>query len=143
MAETVSPLLRTGEFARAASVSVKALPVYHQMGLLVPKVVDPTTGYRAYAPSQLTDAAIIRLLREVGVSLQDIHTIVDPTEVSRRREPARHVLAVVGSPSLADLERFLVRSDALLHEAAVASAAVVTGSSALVTRRRSMTTAKT
>src|SRR3954449_2098474 len=58
---TESPLLRTGEFARAASVSVKALRLHHEMGLLVPKVVDPTTGYRAYSPSQLTNAAISRL----------------------------------------------------------------------------------
>lgn len=74
-------LLRTGVFARASSLSVKALRVYHEMGLLVPSVVDPETGYRAYSPSQLTDAAIIRLLREVGVSLQDIHTVLDARDL--------------------------------------------------------------
>jgi len=70
-------LLRTGAFARTSSLSVKALRLYHDMGLLVPSVVDPDTGYRAYSPAQLTDAAIIRLLREVGVSLQDIHTVLE------------------------------------------------------------------
>lgn len=59
-------LLRTGAFARASSLSVKALRVYHDMGLLVPSEVDPGSGYRAYSPSQLTDAAIIRALREGG-----------------------------------------------------------------------------
>lgn len=59
-------------------MSVKALRVYHEMGLLVPAVVDPETGYRAYSPAQLTDAAIIRLLREVGVSLQDISAVLLP-----------------------------------------------------------------
>src|SRR5258706_300623 len=58
-------LLRTGMFARASSLSVKALRLYHDMGLLVPSVVDPDTGYRAYSPAQLNDAAIVRLLGEV------------------------------------------------------------------------------
>jgi len=76
-----SGLLRTGAFARASSLSVKALRVYHDMGLLVPAVVDPETGYRAYSPAQLTDAAIIRLLREVGVSLQDIRAVLDARDL--------------------------------------------------------------
>ena len=159
-------LLRTGAFARASSLSVKALRVYHDMGLLVPAVVDPETGYRAYSPAQLTDAAIIRLLREVGVSLQDIHTVLeardlgfvrkvlgdqaerfqvgldavarlvddlsleaeaDPPGVQLRRERARIVLAVEGSPSMAELEMFVRRGERTLAEAAAASGAVVEG----------------
>lgn len=79
-------LLRTGEFARASSLSIKALRVYHETGLLVPAVVDPATGYRAYSPAQLTDAAIIRLLREVGVSLPDIHTVLDARDLGLLRK---------------------------------------------------------
>ena len=79
-------LLRTGAFARATSLSVKALRLYHDMGLLVPAVVDPATGYRAYSPAQLTDATIIRLLREVGVSLQDIHTVLDARDLGLVRK---------------------------------------------------------
>ena len=79
-------LLRTGAFARASSLSVKALRLYHETGLLVPSVVDPETGYRAYSPAQLTDAAIIRLLREVGVSLQDIRGVLDARDVGLVRK---------------------------------------------------------
>src|SRR5262245_36352872 len=79
-------LLRTGAFARASSLSVKALRVYHDMGLLVPSVVDPATGYRAYSPAQLTDAAIIRHLREVGVSLQDIHEVLEARDIGLARK---------------------------------------------------------
>jgi DNA-binding transcriptional MerR regulator/effector-binding domain-containing protein len=78
--------LRTGAFARAASLSVKALRVYHEMGLLVPSVVDPETGYRAYSPAQLTDAAIIRLLREVGVPLQDIRGVLEGRDLGLVRK---------------------------------------------------------
>jgi DNA-binding transcriptional MerR regulator/effector-binding domain-containing protein len=51
------------------------------MGLLVPAVVDPSTGYRAYSPAQLSDATIIRLLRDVGVPLQDIHAVLDARDL--------------------------------------------------------------
>jgi DNA-binding transcriptional MerR regulator len=79
-------LLRTGAFARAASLSVKALRVYHERGLLVPAVVDPETGYRAYSPAQLHDASIIRLLRDVGVSLQDIRAVLDARDLGLVRK---------------------------------------------------------
>jgi DNA-binding transcriptional MerR regulator len=58
-------LLRIGSFSRAASLSVKALRAYHEAGLLVPAEVDPQTGYRSYSVAQLTDATIIRRLREL------------------------------------------------------------------------------
>jgi DNA-binding transcriptional MerR regulator len=83
---TENPLLRTGAFARAASLSVKALRLYHEMGLLVPAVVDPATGYRAYSPAQLTDATIIRLLREVGVPLRDVHAVLDARDTGLLRK---------------------------------------------------------
>ena len=160
-------LLRTGAFARATSLSVKALRLYHDMGLLVPAVVDPTTGYRAYSPAQLNDAAIIRLLRDVGVSLQDIHAVLDARDLGLvrkvlteqaerfqagldavaqlvddlsldddtdldavviRREDAQIVLALDGRPAMADLERFVRRSERTLSDAAMASGAVISGS---------------
>src|SRR3954452_3724157 len=81
-----TPLLRTGAFARAASLSVKALRLYHEMGLLVPSVIDPQTGYRAYSPAQLTDAGIIHRLRAVGVSLQDIGAMLEARDPGMMRK---------------------------------------------------------
>lgn len=48
-----------GAFSRASFLSVKALRAYHEAGLLVPARVDPSTGYRTYHATQLTDAAVI------------------------------------------------------------------------------------
>lgn len=81
-----SPLLRIGAFARASSLSLKALRLYHEIGLLVPSVVDPTSGYRAYAPVQLADAAVIRRLRDVGVPLQDIQQMLDAKDPAVTRK---------------------------------------------------------
>jgi len=87
------PLLRIGVFSRASSLSVKTLRAYHDGGLLVPDSVDPTTGYRSYSASQLTDAVIIRRLRELDVPLDVIRTVLDA------RDPAvtKKVLAEQGA----------------------------------------------
>jgi DNA-binding transcriptional MerR regulator len=90
---TLEPLLRIGEFSRAASLSIKTLRAYHEAGLLVPAAVDHDTGYRSYTVSQLTDAAIIRRLRELDVPLEQIRTVL------AARDPAvtHKVLAEHGS----------------------------------------------
>jgi DNA-binding transcriptional MerR regulator len=77
------PNLRIGEFSRAASLSVKTLRAYHEAGLLVPAEVDPITGYRSYSVAQLTDAAVIRRLRELDLPLEAVR------EVLVARDPAR------------------------------------------------------
>lgn len=74
-------LLRIGPFSRASSLSVKALRFYHERGLLVPSLVDPVTGYRAYAVAQLLDAAVLARLRDLDVPLDRI------ADVLRARDP--------------------------------------------------------
>jgi DNA-binding transcriptional MerR regulator len=79
-------LLKIGAFSRAATLSVKALRFYHEIGLLVPAAVDPFTGYRSYSTGQLLDAAVIRSLRDLGVGLDGIRTVLDARdpEVTRK-----------------------------------------------------------
>jgi DNA-binding transcriptional MerR regulator len=88
-----SPLLRIGDFSRASSLSVKALRAYHESGLLEPAEVDPQTGYRSYSAAQLTDAAVIRRLRQLDVPLEAIRAVLDA------RDPAvtRKVLSEHGA----------------------------------------------
>lgn len=87
--DDVDPLMPIGMFSRASLVSVKALRAYHEQGLLIPDSVDPATGYRSYRVSQLTDAAVIKRLRDLDVPL------VDVAEVVRARDPdvTRKVIA--------------------------------------------------
>lgn len=78
-----------GMFSRASLLSIKALRAYHEGGLLVPARVDPVTGYRAYLPTQLMDAAVLRRLRALDLPLADVG------EILRARDPdvTRKVLA--------------------------------------------------
>lgn len=88
-----NPLLRIGPFSRASSLSIKALRAYHEAGLLVPADVDPYTGYRSYSLAQLTDATIIRRLRQLDVPLEAIRGVLD----ARDPEVTGKVLAEHGA----------------------------------------------
>lgn len=59
------PLMAIGTFSRASLLSIKALRSYHELGLLIPDDVDGATGYRYYRVSQLTDAAVVKRLRDL------------------------------------------------------------------------------
>jgi DNA-binding transcriptional MerR regulator/ribosomal protein S18 acetylase RimI-like enzyme len=64
--------LGPAEFSVATGLSVKALRLYDERGLLVPARVDQTTGYRRYTEDQIATAGRIALLRRAGIGLADI-----------------------------------------------------------------------
>lgn len=61
-----------GEFSRISGLSIKALRLYHESGLLIPCKVDSQTGYRYYDHKNVERARIICRLRELDFSLDDI-----------------------------------------------------------------------
>ena len=65
------------EFSGVTGLSVKALRVYDERGLLVPARVDSTTGYRRYGEDQVVTAGRIALLRRAGIGLADIGRFLD------------------------------------------------------------------
>src|SRR5262249_20713500 len=86
-------LLPIGRFARACRLSIKALRIYDELGLLKPARVD-ASGYRYYAREQARDAIAIALLRSLDVPLASIQIILgagDTDTMSRqlRLEHAR------------------------------------------------------
>lgn len=69
-------LVSIGEFARMSRLSPKALRLYDELGLLVPTRVDPDTGYRWYAATQLDHARLVASLRRIRVPLTRIRDIL-------------------------------------------------------------------
>jgi DNA-binding transcriptional MerR regulator len=67
-------LLRIGEFARRASVSVKTLRFYDAAGVFRPARIDARSGYRYYACAQLAALAELRELRSLGCSVAELRT---------------------------------------------------------------------
>ena len=68
-------MLKIGEFSKLSYLTIKALRFYEKEGLLIPQKVDQKTGYRFYKTSQLTDAAMIKSYRQLGLTIEEIKEI--------------------------------------------------------------------
>ena len=75
-----------GEFARRSRLSVKALRLYDQLGVLVPARVDEASGYRYYDDAQLDRARLVAMLRQLSLPLGAIKDLLacDPAEAAER-----------------------------------------------------------
>jgi DNA-binding transcriptional MerR regulator len=76
---------RIGEFSNLSGVSAKTLRFYDEIGLLRPASVDSRTGYRHYLPEQLEQLASILALKNLGVSLAEVRTLISRTGSSKDR----------------------------------------------------------
>ncbi|MEW6143010.1 MAG: MerR family transcriptional regulator [Chloroflexota bacterium] len=65
-------MLKIGDFSRLSRVSVKALRYYDEIGLLKPVSVDQFSGYRYYSAEQLPRLNRILVLKELGLSLEEV-----------------------------------------------------------------------
>jgi DNA-binding transcriptional MerR regulator len=77
--------LSIGEYSRATYLSVKTLRHYHEVGLLEPAHVDPSSGYRYYRPDQIGTAPIIRRLRDLEMPVERVKGVLDATDLRARQ----------------------------------------------------------
>ena len=75
-----------GEFARRSRLSVKALRLYDELGVLLPARVDNASGYRYYDDAQLGDARRIAMLRQLEFPLATIKELLtcEPVDAAQR-----------------------------------------------------------
>jgi DNA-binding transcriptional MerR regulator/effector-binding domain-containing protein len=78
--------LAIGDFSRMTHLSVKALRHYHDVGLLTPAEIDPSSGYRFYEPSQLSVAQVIRRFRDLDMPLDEIRAMLAAPDVATRNQ---------------------------------------------------------
>ncbi|MBA3376112.1 MAG: MerR family transcriptional regulator [Actinobacteria bacterium] len=76
-------LMPIGQFAAASRLSLKALRLYDENGLLPPAHVDPESGYRSYQLEQLRSATLIGLLRSADMPLSEIRRVLDDPSAVR------------------------------------------------------------
>ena len=69
--------LKIGEFSRLCRVTVRALRHYEKIKLLVPEIIDYSTGYRYYSVVQMQKALNIVKLKGLGFSLEEIRTMYE------------------------------------------------------------------
>jgi DNA-binding transcriptional MerR regulator len=77
-------------FARLGQVSVRRLRHYDAIGLLVPDIVDPFSGYRSYSPEQLLVLNRLVALQDLGFNLGQVRRLLaEPVAVDELREMLR------------------------------------------------------
>lgn len=80
-------MLKIGDFSKLAQISVRMLRHYDALGLLIPKSIDPFTGYRYYQEEQLTDANRIKLLKGMGFPLAEVAGLLPLFEDGEQLRP--------------------------------------------------------
>ncbi len=79
-------MLKISDFAKLSRVSVKALRLYAEVGLLNPVQVDPFTGYRYYSEEQLKPAKLMLVLRRLDMPLLTIRQVLQAPTAAQARE---------------------------------------------------------
>ncbi|KAM3114668.1 MerR family transcriptional regulator [Phormidesmis sp. 146-33] len=74
-------LFSIGSFSSASRLSIKALRLYDQLGILKPSYVDPESSYRYYQTKQLREARLIRMMRQIDIPLATIRKVLSSTPV--------------------------------------------------------------
>jgi DNA-binding transcriptional MerR regulator len=65
-------------------LSIKALRRYHELGLLEPVNVDPTTGYRSYDTGQVHTAQVIRRFRNLEMPVEQVKAVLTAPDLAAR-----------------------------------------------------------
>ena len=102
----------TGEFAKLCGTTKDTLYHYDRTGLLKPQVIGDN-GYRAYAPEQLFEYDMIRVLRLAGSPLKQIGWYKEHYDVP-------HFLSLIGEQkqALAEKKRELEKMEQMLDHVA-------------------------
>lgn len=72
-----------GKVARLANITAEALRHYDRAGLVKPSKTDPWTKYRYYAEQDIIRLNVVVALRNMGLSLQKIKTMLDMDDMQR------------------------------------------------------------
>jgi DNA-binding transcriptional MerR regulator len=67
-------MLAIGDFSRITHLSIRTLRHYHEVGLLEPAEVDPSSGYRHYTLDQVPIAQVIRRFRDLDTPVERVRS---------------------------------------------------------------------
>jgi len=78
--------LSIGQMAELNHISEQTLRLYDKEGLLVPRCVDPVTGYRYYHIIQSAKLDLIQNMKVYGMTLRQIRSFLDSNDPAALRE---------------------------------------------------------
>jgi DNA-binding transcriptional MerR regulator len=109
-------MLKIGEFAQLAQVTVRTLRYYDEVGLLKPAHVDRFTGYRYYSRDQLWRLHRILTLKDLGLSLEQIAPLLDDDVSSGEIRGMLRLKAAQLESQMREVETQLTRVKAWLEQ---------------------------
>ena len=65
-------MYKIGELSKIVDIPVKTLRYYDDFGILSPSRIDEFTGYRYYDDNNILDCELIKLLKSVNFTLEEI-----------------------------------------------------------------------
>ena len=77
----MATLFTVGEMAKLSNISKQTLIFYDRKGVFSPNYVDPDNGYRYYSADQLELLDNILILKEMGLSLEEIKSFMENRSV--------------------------------------------------------------
>ncbi len=83
-------VLRIGEVARKAGVSVKTLHYYEEWGLVQP-AQRTEAGHRLYGENEVVRMTFIVRAKRLGLSLEEIAELLESWSENRRRKTREHL----------------------------------------------------
>ena len=86
-------LYTSGQMAELNGVSRKTLRLYQQKGVLEPKYVDESSGYRYYTIEQIAQLDLIQKLQAVGLTLQQIGELLKQNDIGALEQCMREQAA--------------------------------------------------
>ena len=106
-----------GEMARLSGLSKQTLIFYDRTGVFSPRAVDPSNGYRYYAAEQLEALDNVLMLKEMGLSLEEIRAFMHERSGRRALEVMEMQRARIREKMerLARIERRLARKAGTLR----------------------------
>jgi|SRR5574344_1052215 DNA-binding transcriptional MerR regulator len=70
-------MYKIGEFSKIVDIPVRTLRYYAEIGIVIPSEIDKFTGYRYYSDDNINECEMIKLLRNLDFSLEEIKTYKD------------------------------------------------------------------
>jgi DNA-binding transcriptional MerR regulator len=118
-------LLQIGEVAERVGLSLRTVRYYEEQGLLTPQT-RTSGGFRLYSDEQVARLALIKQMKPIGFTVQEMRELLDARDAARSREAtpaqrdaARERLAAYATDAAArcdKLRKQLRQADGLADE---------------------------
>lgn len=75
-------MYKIGDFSKIVDIPVRTLRYYDEAGVLTPSNIDIFTGYRYYSEEDILECELIKLLKSLDFTLEEIKAYKDSLDQS-------------------------------------------------------------